>query len=73
MEREKMEIPNMSSKQWADRDKAKMFEWIREYFAYRAVFGDSLMTYNEDFFRQCIKFLEEEIKGGESNERSTKI
>lgn len=73
MKRKKMKITDISPKQWADRDKALIFEWLREYFACRAAFGISPITYNEDVFRNAIKFLEEEINGGEQDERSTKI
>lgn len=61
--REKMQIPKITKQQWDDRDKAKIFEWLREYFAYRAVFGESLLTYNADFFTNAIKILEDELWG----------
>lgn len=69
----KMQIPEITKQQWDDRDKAKIFEWLREYFAYRAVFGESLLTYNEDFFSNAIKILEEEINGGEDNESESDL
>ena len=56
-----------------DRNKSKIFEWLREYFGYRAVFGKSLLTYNEDFFITAIKILQEEINGGEDNETRTDL
>lgn len=63
--RKKMQIPKITKQQWDDRDKAKIFEWLREYFAYKAVFGESIITWNEDFFINAIKILQEEIRGGE--------
>lgn len=71
--RKKMQIPEITKQQWDDRDKAKIFEWLREYFAYRAVFGESLYTYNEDFFIGAIKILREEITGGEDNESKSDL
>lgn len=59
----KMQIPDITKQQWGDREKAKIFEWLREYFAYRAVFGESLLTYNADFFTCAIKILEDELWG----------
>lgn len=53
----KMQIPNITKQQWTDREKAKIFEWLRDYFAYRGVFGESLYTYNADFFTCAIKIL----------------
>ena len=61
--RKKMEIPNITKQQWDDRDKAKIFEWLREYFAQRAVFGESVFTWNADFFTNAIKILEDELWG----------
>ena len=58
----KMQIPEITKRQWEDREKAKIFEWLREYFAYRAVFGDSLYTYNAEFFKHAIKILEDEMR-----------
>ena len=64
----KIEIPEITNAQWDDRAKAKIFEWLREYFTYRYMFGESIITYNEDFFLNAIKILQEEINGGEDNE-----
>lgn len=72
MKRKKMQIPDITKQQWNDREKASIFEWLREYFMYRAVFGKSIITYNEDFFIFAIKFLEEEIDGGEVNKEDAK-
>ena len=69
----KMQIPEFTKQQWDDRKKSKIFEWLREYFGYRAVFGKSLLTYNEDFFIMAIKILQEEINGGEDNETRTDL
>lgn len=69
----KMQIPEITKQQWDDRDKAKIFEWLREYFAYRAVFDKSLITYNEDIFIMAIKILQEEINGGEDNESKSDL
>ena len=63
--RKKMQIPEITRQQWDDRDKFKIFEWLREYFAYKAIFGMSPITYTEDFFTSAIKILQEEIDGGE--------
>lgn len=59
----KMEIPEITKQQWDDRDKAKIFECLREYFTYRAVFGESVLTYNADFFTTAIKILDDELWG----------
>lgn len=69
----KMQIPEFTKQQWDDRKKSKIFEWLREYFGYRAVFGKSLLTYNEDFFIMAIKILQEEINGGEDNESESDL
>ena len=61
--RKKMQIPEITKQQWEDRDKAKIFEWLREYFAQKAVFGESVFTWNVDFFINAIKILEDEIRG----------
>lgn len=61
--RKKMQIPEFTKQQWGDREKSKIFEWLREYYGYRAVFGKSLVTYNQDFFIRAIKILEDELWG----------
>lgn len=63
--REKMEIPDITEQQWEDRKKAKIFENLRDFFAYRAVFGEALHTFNADFFINAIKILEDELWGEE--------
>lgn len=67
----KMEIPAITEQQWEDRKKAKIFETIRDYFAYRAVFGEVLhTTTNAEFFINAIKILEDEIWGKNNESKS---
>lgn len=59
---EKMVIPNIKPKQWNARDKAKVFYWIAEYYTQISMFGEAVVSYNDEFFKQAIKICEEELK-----------